>query len=158
MTEKKDTVGAIASDLLLKADTPDHSVTEQMREQLDKYDENLIECVEKSKKEYAGDFYVVVITKKERLLENVIRNYFFSRQSCPTPDWDQTVYYVSRYAIEYMWCIPSREICQEFIHNPLFVPDEEKELLKHVLDFNDGTLFRLAKKLNGEELASPLLI
>ncbi|MFI5332559.1 MAG: hypothetical protein ACHQVS_00490, partial [Candidatus Babeliales bacterium] len=139
----------------------DHSAHEQMEEQLTDFDKELFACWEQERKKYTGDFYIVVITKKEKLLANVIRNYFFSRQSCPTPDWDQTVYKVSRYlddAIDYLWCIPSREICQEFIHDPLSVPEEEKQLLSHVLDFNDGTLFRLAKQLNGEELASPLLI
>ncbi len=159
MTEKRDTVGAVASDLLIKADTPDHSVEEQMREQLDKYDVNLIECVEKHKKEYVGDFYVVVITKKERLMENVLRNYFFARHSCPTPDYDQTVYRYDRKhdAIDFMWVIPSKDTCEYLRLNALQVPESERTLLKFVLEFYDDTLMLLAKKLNGEQINTILL-
>ena len=39
-----------------------------------------------------GDFYIVVLFKKERILKNVVRQYFFYRQSFPTPEYDQSVY------------------------------------------------------------------
>ena len=38
-----------------------------------------------------------------------------------------------------------------FKQNALQVVDEEKELLRFVLQFDDGTLLKLCKKLNGEE-------
>jgi hypothetical protein len=41
--------------------------------------------------------------------------------------------------------------------NAIAIPESERELLNFVLDFQDGTLLKLAKKLNGEEEDSPLL-
>ena len=76
MTKK--TVGKHASDLLLRSpDTRDP--IELQREMQKKYAENILDCVARGKKELvpSGDFYVVVETKKERLLQNVVRNYFF---------------------------------------------------------------------------------
>lgn len=159
MTEKRDTVGALSSDLLIKANVPDHSAVEQMREQLDKYDENLIECVEKHKKDYTGDFYVVVVTKKERLMENVLRNYFFARHTCPTPEYDQTVYKYDRTndALDFMWVIPSKQTCEYMRYNALHIPQSERTLLRFVMEFYDDTLMLLAKKLNGEQINTILL-
>ena len=86
--QKKPTVGKVAVDLLEKADDK-HTVVDQMRENLTDYDKNIWICVADGKKKYDGNFYIVVECKKERLLENVIRNYFFSRLTAPTPIWDQ---------------------------------------------------------------------
>src|SRR3990167_7176702 len=102
---KRDTVGKISTDLLNDETPLDHSAFEQMQESLSDYEKNLVEAVESGKKTFFGDFYIVVETKKEPKMQNVIRNYFFSRQTCPTPIYDEAVY---RYnakdeAIEFLW-------------------------------------------------------
>ncbi len=154
----KETVGKASRDLLLKNE-PSHSVIDYEREMHKDYEKNILECVERCKKEFFGDFYVLVIIKKERLMQNVIRNYFLGRKSCPTPDWDQTVYSYDRKndTIKFMWVIPAKDICEYYKSHALEVVPEERELLQFVLDFDDGTLLRLAKKLNGEVQDSPLL-
>jgi hypothetical protein len=85
-------------------------------------------------------------------MKNVFRNYFFARRSCPTPDYDQAVYSysITDDSITYLWCIPDKETCLTLKGSALQIHDTERQLLKHVLDFSDGTLFALAKKLNGE--------
>jgi len=151
----KETVGKIATDLIVK--TPDtKSPIEQMQENLTDYEANIWECVERCKKDFTDDFYIVVITKNEKLLPNVFRNYFYGRLSCPTPDYDQTVYKFKRKdnAPVFMWVIPSRDASIHLIKNYLYVAPEERELLKYVCAFQDGTLFKLAKELNGEKLES----
>ncbi len=151
----KETVGKIATDLIVK--TPDtKSPIEQMQENLTDYEANIWECVERCKKDFTGDFYIVVITKNEKLLPNVFRNYFYGRLSCPTPDYDQTVYKFKRKdnAPIFMWVIPSRDASIHLIKNHLYVAEEERGLLKYVVAFQDGTLFKLAKELNGEKLES----
>lgn len=156
--EKRETVGKISAELSQKA--PDSvDPIEIERELHQEYEKNVYEAVERYKKEWAGDFYIIVITKKERLMQNVLRNYFFGRESCPTPDYDQTVYLYHRAKeeIEFLWVIPDRETCIMFRENVLKVPESERELLKFVLDFADGTLFKLSKKLNGEVDDSCLL-
>lgn len=156
MTRK--TVGQASLELINK--TPDtKSPIEQMRENLTDYEANIWECVERCKKDFLGDFYIVVITKNERLMSNVFRNFFYGRLSCPTPDYDQTVYKFKRTDNQpiFMWVIPSRDASFHLKDNALYVAPEERELLKYVLAFEDGTLFKLAKELNGEKIDSPEL-
>lgn len=167
MTEKRDTpdakasretVGKISTDLLRKAEPI--SPIEQMRESLTEYEKNINECLETGKKTFPKDFFIVVITKKEPLMPNVIRNYFFPRLSCPTPDYDQTVYKYSlkNDHIEFLWVIPSRDTCFLLVDNRHEVAPAEYALLQFVLKFHDGTLFKIAKSLNNEEsLTSPFL-
>lgn len=157
--EKKETVGKVATDLLAKADDK-HTVIDQMEENLSDYDKNVWLCVDNAKKTYLNDFYVVVETKKERLLENVIRNFFFARLSAPTPTWDQTVYkyHRKRDCLEFLWVVPSKDTCEYLTFHRHVVVESERDLLKFVLSYNDGTLLKIAKKLNGEADNSPRIV
>lgn len=150
----REKIGVIATDLLQKI--PETlSPIEQTRENLTEYEKNIWECVDTAKKKFdCNELYIVVITKKERLMENVLRNYFCARSSCPTPDFDQTVYkyYRSMDCLEFMWTVPARDICEYLRANKEYVHPEEIGLLRFVLDYYDETLLRLAKKLNGETM------
>jgi hypothetical protein len=152
--KKKETVGKVASDLIIKAIDNNHSAHEQMQESLTDYESNVFQCINDNKAKFPDRMFIVVLTKKEKLLQNVLRNYFFARSSCPTPDYDQTVYQYNyiRDDVEFLWTVPARDICHELRDNALSCPDDEKELLGYVLSFGDGTLFQLAKKLNGEAM------
>jgi len=150
----KKTVGAISSELLLDADDQ-HSVVEQMEEQLSEWDVEVFNCVEAHKKVWPNkDFYIIVITKAERLMPNVFRNYFLARLSCPTPDYDQVVYKYDKASdiVNFVWVIPSRDACIYLKEHALEVAEEERDLLEYVLKFSDGTLWKVCKQLNGEEL------
>lgn len=158
MVEKREKLGKISSDLSQK--TPEsRSVTEITQAMQEKYSKDLIECVEASRKTAPGDFYIEVVLKNEKLMSNVFRYYFRARHSCPTPNYDQDVYKFNAAAerIEYVWTIPSRDACHHIKDNALIVNESEKELLKFVLDFADGTLMQRAKQLNGESRESILL-
>ena len=154
---KKETTGKVSSDLIIKSKDDSHSAHDQMSEQLTDYVNNVEKAVAEGKKNHDKDFYVVVLTKKERLMKNVLRNYFMTRNTCPTPEWDQTVYRYHNGYIEYLWTVPAKDICAHLTYNALSVPQEEKQLLGFVLSFQDGSLLRLSKKLNGELDDSPLL-
>jgi len=150
----RDTVGKIALELMQK--TPDsRDPIEIERELHTEYEANVLLCLDAGIKEYNGDFFIVVITKKEPLLQNVLRNMFFHRQSCPTPDYDQTVYHYDKRnrMFEFLWVIPSKDTCILFKNNALEIAPSEKELLHYILDFDDGTLYKLAKKFNSEQEA-----
>ena len=149
--EKRETVGKLSLDLLAKADDK-HTVGEQMREQLSDYDKNLYECFDTNKSKYTNTFYIVVLTRGDRLLKNVIRHQFFARNSCPTPEHDQCVYQCHKDWLEpkFMWVIPCKEYSDHLYHNTTMVPLEESTLLRFTLDFYDGTLLKLVKKLNNE--------
>lgn len=157
--QKRDPIGKLAIDLQQKpADTTDPIEIE--REVHKDYVEQIYECVTDGKKVYPHtNFYVVVLTKKERLLENVIRNYFFHRLSCPTPEYDQTVYNYNwkNDHVSFLWVVPSQDTCQIFKDNAIKIVPEERDLLRYVLDFEDGTLLKLAKQLNNEQIDSNLI-
>jgi hypothetical protein len=123
------------------------------------YERNIYECVEVHKKQIMHSFYVLVVTKREQLMQNVLRNYFFARTSCPSPDWDQTVYkyHYDDDAIEFLWVIPSRDTCELLKANAIHVAPEERDLLNFVLDFEDGTLLKYSKRMNGEVANSNIL-
>lgn len=118
------------------------------------YEKNVLECISRALKACDSDFYVVVLTKKERLLQNVLRHYFFYRLSCPTSQYDQAVYRYRRVDnhLEFLWVVPSKDTCEMYRDNRAQVAPEEYGLLDFVLKFYDGTLDRLAKSLNGEEV------
>jgi len=159
MEEKRPTVGAIVSELSQK--TPDtRSPIELQQEMQKKYMDNLLEAVDRGYKKYPGDFYVHVETKAEKVLANTFRNYFIDRATCPTPNYDQSVFKYSSTdsKIEYLWTIPDKSTCEMFIADALLVAPEEKQLLKFVVEFYDGTLFRLCKKFNKEKLDTPEII
>ena len=157
--EKRDTVGKISLELSQKAPETRDPI-EQMREQLTDYEKNIVDCVMRCRQEFEGDFYVVVATKKERLMQNVLRNYFWGRLTCPTPQYDEAVYKYDRNAeeVQFLWVVPSKDTCEVMKAHAMEVIAEERELLDFVLKFYDGTLLRVAKKLNGERDDSPLLV
>ena len=159
MADKREKAGKIAQDLMQKEpDTRDPIELERAMHQ--DYESNIIECVQEGSKKFSSNFYVVVITKKEKLMPNVIRNYFIHRLTCPTPDYDQTVYFYNRKEdyLEFMWVIPSKDTCDLLRFNALEVHQTEKELLKYVLDFYDGSLLNLARRLNKEHEDKPLVL
>lgn len=88
-------------------------------------------------------------------MDNVIRNYFTGRLSCPSPEYDQVVYkyHAKEHNLEFLWVVPSKDTCQFLVENALVIERDQKDLLKFVLEFNDGTLLRKAKEFNGENIS-----
>ena len=131
---------------------------ELQRAMMQEYCDEVIKCAIHGKKYYNKPYYVVVITKKERLMQNVLRSYYFHRGTCPTPDYDQAVYQFdpSHEGFKEIWVIPDRDACEILYHNALQVVPEERQLLEYVLDFASGKLFQKAIELNGE-IAVPII-
>ena len=148
----RDTVGKISWDLLANAAIPDHSADEQMQEQLDTFESEVFLAIERGKKTFPDDFYIVVETKKEPKMKNVIRNYFIIRQSCPTPQYDNSVYKYHRLTeqCEFLWVLPAKHIYTMLKDRALELPIEQRQLLQFVLEDADGTLLKRCKQLNSE--------
>jgi hypothetical protein len=171
----KETVGKVARDLQLKPEANDP--VELQREAQKDYIDNLIwtishmqkkvDCSHLVKKDapgtahhqecatreaWMGDHYVVVTCKKEKILENVIRNLFHGQRYCPTPTYDQSVYkyHAADEKLEYLWTVPDVDTCDLFLRNAGHVPKDEQQLLQMVIDFSNGTLLAKCKQLNGE--------
>lgn len=137
----------------LNHDPETTDVVEMQREMMKEYCDNVMKAASEGLKVYKGPFYVVVITKRERIMHNVLRSYYFHRETCPTPDYDQAVFKFDRNIekVEEMWVIPDKDTCDDFYTYPLEVHPEERQLLSYVLDYYSGTLLNKAKMLNGEE-------
>jgi hypothetical protein len=147
------TVGALSIELLKSASDNTHSAHEQMQEQLSEYDKNIEECISRYKKLWpACNFYAEVQTRGDRMLRNVIRHQFFGKRACPTPTYDQAVYFynATNDSIEFLWVLPSQDTCIQMRMNALSVPSEERELLQFVLEDADGTLLKKVKMRNKE--------
>ena len=150
---ERQTIGALSQELLAKEPDTLDPVELQQEIQGDSFEHELLTAVERGKKKYHGDFFIVPVNQRFRLFPNVIRTYFIDRLSCPTPEFDQAVYrYIRQHDhIEFLWVIPDRDTCSEMYNNMLMCDPEKRDLLQFVLDFYDGTLLQLAKKLNNEE-------
>lgn len=151
--QKTKNVGAHAYDLLQKE--PETRDPQELRGEMQKYDEfrqELEACVEDAKQKYIGNFYVVVLSKREKLMPNAIRTYVVARQSCPTPQFDQTVYHFDRRTgdIQYLWTVPDQQACLELYYHAHDVPREQHQLRDFVFEFYDGTLLKKAREYNGE--------
>lgn len=62
--------------------------------------------------------FVVVLCKKERTMQNVIRRYFFCRKSLPSVEYDQTVWrynYKRHGELEFIWTIPDIKTSTDFL-------------------------------------------
>jgi len=156
---KRKTVGAHSLELSQKAPESTDPIELERAMQQD-YIKNLGEAVDIALKNWKHDFYIVVITKNEKLMPNVFRNYFTTRQSCPTPEYDQSVfrYKYESGSVEYIWTVPSKDSVYHLLKNSHEVVKAERELLLMAQKYVDGSLFVLAKKLNGEQEKSPLLV
>lgn len=119
-----------------------------------------VDCIKKceesckSRSKMEGDFYVVVLLKKEKALEGVFRTYFIASLSCPTPHFDQTVYKYNSHkgTIEFLWVVPDKYLCQEFREFKDECHPEQHALLNYVLSYYSGELYQLSKRLNGESI------
>lgn len=159
MTEKRtETVGKICHDLMLK-DPVSTDPIELERAMQEDYINQLKEAVEVNRKLIHGDFYVVVTTKMEPLMVNAFRNFFEPRHTCPTPQYDQSVYkyFAKEEHLAYMWTVPCKDACIYLKRNAQYVVKEEQQILHFALAFLDGSLDKLAKQLNGEREDSILI-
>lgn len=159
--DTKTTVGAAALNLAQKTAGEAYAPVE-LQQEIHKGDSGitgLLECVERGKKENDSDFFIVCITKKERLLQNVIRTYYLHRKTCPTPSWDEAVYRYNRKddSVEFLWVIPDKQTCELMISLPDQIPLDHAQLQSYVVQMYNGDLFERSKRLNGEQSGSILL-
>lgn len=135
------------------------SVIEQQKQMQSEYMKYLLTSIDEGFNLYRTSFFVEVQTKNEKLMPNVFRNYFIHRRSCPSPNYDQSVfrYNVDKGQVEYLWTVPSRDVCFHLKDNATLVSHDEKDLLGFVLKFADGTLFKMCKHYNDEKPNSPEL-
>ncbi len=136
------TVGEEAVERLENPDLGQGIVDTQ--KEIDKeYFTEVYKCAQKQK-DWDKPFYVVVHIKIEQLMHNVIRRYFFARQTLPTPQWDQTVwrYYPKTGNCEFVWVLPDVKTAQWMASDPMSIPEEQLQLYGFVQDCLDQTLLK----------------
>lgn len=149
MNDKKETFGKQYTDFI---QNPDCSQTlEDSQEKRDKdYIENVLVCIERHKKLFPGDFYPQCMIKAEPLMPGTFVKKHYATIDCPTPTWNQTVYKYHRQEdrLEFLWTVPDPQTCQFLRKEALLTPPEERELVRFVLEFEDGTLDKKCYELN----------
>jgi len=158
--EKKKTVGAEVYEQLSKYQPGGQADVREIQEVMQEdYFNRIDQEVKKSLHRLDGDFYVVMITIHTKIFGKAIRQRPVCRQSCPSPQFDEAVfkYHRGTDSLEFLWVVPCKDACIHLSLNALIVAPEERDLRDFVLDFQDGTLLRKAKMLNGEKSDSPLL-
>lgn len=160
-TSHKKTIGEYSYELQQKPDEKINPIDLQREVHKGNTNEDSFEnqirlTVERGEKVYEKDFFVVVLFRKERLkgLQNVLRQQFFHRRSCPTPEFDQTVYkyHKNDTRLEYLWTIPNWQWAHYMQENKFLFPLDQQVLIQLVDDFFTGKLNELCAKLNKEEI------
>ncbi len=149
----KETVGKIVTDTYATKQY-EHELGELLPGETSRYLKELHAGVAKGKQKYNKDFYIEFVTKKERLMPQILpRIWAIPRQTCPTPFYDQDCYKYNYKddVLEFIWSVPSPETARYLKENALFLDDDSRELLKFVLDYDDKTLYKLMKILNNEK-------
>lgn len=155
----KETVGKVVSDFYT---TQKHEAElgEIKQKQFDRYIERLNELREEGLHKYNGNFYIEMCPKKERLMPQVLpRLIGHARSTCPTPFLDQDVYMYNKKddVIEFLWTLPPLEECKRLKMDALRLNEFDRDVLKFVLDYESGVLYKLMKILNKEQPDSLIL-
>ena len=123
---------------------------------LSDWDKIMLECYNLGRKGLPNrDFFIEILGKWERIYGSdrpKIRLYPFVRKSCPTPNYDHTVFKYNHKddTIDYLWTLPDKDTYNWYLENANIVHPDRWELLKMILRDHEGDLLRQCKKLNGE--------
>lgn len=141
--------------LYLEEAQKDHGTVElrELQQEFNKdYMDNLIEAALKGKLRHsdAKRYFVVVLMKRERLMKKVLRNYFTTRVTCPTPAYDQTVYTFNPKTedLQFLWVIPDKDSCERIYSQKYSINQTYGTLMPHVIDFMEGKLHYKEQEFN----------
>jgi len=133
LPEIRKTVGECALELKAKGDQK-QGVIDTQREMTKGYIAELIKCAQRGALAYETNkpFYICVQSRRERLLENVIRNQFYHRLTRPAPAYDLALYHYDpkEEQLRFVWCIPDKQTVEE-MSQPGFIPEREQQQLYH---------------------------
>jgi len=136
------TVGSVA--LELQNDLYPQDVIETQREMQKDHVEALMHCAKRHESIFGSDnpYYVCVQLKRERLLTNVIRSYFYARRSRPIPDYDLSLYHYDpkTETLTFVWAIPDKETVDYIIENKNLLPYDHEQLIHFCISFKENTL------------------
>ena len=125
----------------------------ELQEEFNKdYMHELIKSALIGKKRYPNRdrLFLVVLMKRERLINKVLRNYFAARVTCPTPAYDQMVYKFNTRTeeISFLWVIPDKNACARIYSQKYAYNKPYSKLMPYVVDFMEGKLHRKEQEFN----------
>ena len=149
----RENVGKVISDLR-STQQYEMELGELQQSEFDRYNARLQEFMEEGKKIFDGNFFIEILPKRERtMIEILPRILGQARQTCPTPFLDQDVYMYNKKddVLEFLWTLPELNQCKRLKMDALRLDEFDREVLKYVLDYESGVLFKLMKILNNEK-------
>ena len=127
----------------------------------DSFEYQIFECLDRGRHMWPGeDFFIEVQIKKERLLQNVVRQYFIPKRACPSPQFDQIVYHYQARdeSITFLWVIPDWGTVEKLCAFGGFVTKEQNDLIQFCRDFKSGELLKKAMVLNKENIDGKVIV
>jgi len=116
------------------------------------YEEEFWECFEQGMQKYPESKILVinVYRKKERALQNIVRQLFRASRYVGTPQYDHTLYLVrvADRKVVHVWSIPDNATCIWLPLRENDVPEDQLELIQTIKSFQSGALDCEADKLN----------
>lgn len=155
----RETVGKVVTDFYATQQY-EAELGEIKQREFDRYMNRLHELKEEGRKKFDKDFFIEICPKKERLMPQLLpRLIGQARSTCPTPFLDQHVYKYNKKddVIELLWTLPDVYDCKRLKMDAVHLDSFDREVLKYVLDYESGILYRLMKILNKERPDSLLL-
>lgn len=145
---QRPTVGALNH--AAKTDLNQSDTWETTQEREKEIMRNLLELVASNRQKVKGDFFVMLLSKKEKLLTQVIRDRLFALKACPTPNYGQTLwkYHHLDQRLEFIWTVPPKDVVMFLKRYPIEMSDMCGDLIRQVFNFIDGTLDRRTIELN----------
>lgn len=149
--KEEKTTGEIAQKLSLADDC---SYT--LQDQIDQHKKSVVVNVEKAVKDglrsFDSNFYIAKHTRRNAYIVNSIQNHYLIRQTCPMPEYSQSVWKYTRKddVLEELWVLPEETEAIEMMHNSKYINKDEFALMEYVIKFKNGELKQLALKEGAE--------
>lgn len=149
----RETVGKVISDTYATQQYG-AELGEIQQDQFNRYMVRLKEFEEEGKQKFNTNFFIEIVPKRERLMPQILPRILGNvRQTCPTPFLDQDVYMYNKKddVLEFLWTLPELNQCKRLKMDALRLDAFDRDVLKYVLDYESGVLFKLMKILNNEK-------
>lgn len=106
------------------------------------------------------DFFIEVLTTREKVLVDTFRNRFAVKWACPTPHYSQIVFRFdcAKGQVSLLWAVPDVETCIVYLQNARDVHPSEHLFLSFIIAYHNGDLDKYCLSLEKEIEGSPKLV